>query len=198
MTTESRILPGVTTGGQFAAHTRTEADIALDAIIADRNAFWEPGIIHPSGGYDNIRTDELGNSFYTADGLLHREDGPAVVLGDGTEEWYCEGALHREDDLPASVSSTGEKEWRRYGSQHRDGDKPAVTSPDGNAIYIVDGKLHRGGGKPAVIYPSGHTEWWVDGELHRAVEYGPAKIRSNGESEYWVAGKRVHPEGRDI
>jgi len=28
---------------------------------------------------------------------LHREDGPAVILYDGTKEWYIHGNLHRED-----------------------------------------------------------------------------------------------------
>jgi hypothetical protein len=30
-------------------------------------------------------------------GMLHREDGPAIIHSDGDEFWYKEGMLHRED-----------------------------------------------------------------------------------------------------
>jgi hypothetical protein len=186
-------------GGQFAPDMHDEDRIALEAIIEDRDAFWVPGTMHPAGGYDEIREEEgTGAVFYLLDGRLHREDGPAVELADGTEQYFYEGALHRDDDLPASVLSTGEREWYRYGAQHRDHDLPAVVHPDGTSIYIVDGKLHRGGGQPAVVYPSGHTEWWVDGGLHRDVRYGPAKIRSTGDDEFWVNGKRVSDPHRGV
>ena len=201
----ARVQAGVPTGGRYAARSRAETDIALNrpatgdeaidsalqALVNDRNAFWVPGTTHPQGGYDEVRRDDMGATYHLLDGQLHREDGPAVILGDGTEQWFYEGALHREDDEPASVLSTGEREWYRNGVQHRDDDKPAVIHPDGSTIYIVDGLLHRGGGKAAVAYASGHTEWWVSGDLHRPRQYGPAKIRSTGEEEYWENGKRV-------
>jgi len=188
----ARVHSGSPEAGQFAGSVNDEADIALEALIQDRDAFWAPGSIHSAGGYDNIVVDDtLGSTTYELAGEPHRDDGPAVILADGTEQWYCEGVLHRDDDLPANVSSTGEREWYRYGSQHRDGDKPAVIHPDGSSIYLQDGKLHRGGGNPAVVYSSGHTEWWIEGELHRPHEYGPARIRSNGDEEFWEQGKIV-------
>lgn len=188
-----RVPSGVPAGGRFAAHGRTDADIALDALVADRNAFWEPGTIHPTGGYDKIVVDEqLHSTFYSLDGQLHRLDGPAAILGDGTEEWYHEGALHRDGDQPAFISSTGEMEWRRYGVLHRDGDQPARTSPDGNVEYHMNGELHRGGGLPALARPDGHTEWRINGVLHRPVEYGPALIEADGTATYYENGKKIH------
>lgn len=43
-------------------------------------------------------------------GVLHRLDGPARVLPDGTEEWYRSGLRHR-DDGPALIHPDGSGEW---------------------------------------------------------------------------------------
>lgn len=188
----ARVASGVPAGGRFANQNRTDADIALDALVTGGDSPWEQGTLHPSGGYDKVVTDEqLGNIFYSLDGQLHRLDGPAAILGDGTEEWYYEGALHRDGDQPAYISSTGEREWRQYGTLHRDGDQPAKTSPDGNIEYYMNGQLHRSGGKPALARPDGHTEWRVGGELHRPVEYGPALIESDGTCVYFEHGEKM-------
>ena len=42
--------------------------------------------------------------------ILHREDGPAVILPGAAKIWYCNGKLHREDG-PAIVHSTGVVSW---------------------------------------------------------------------------------------
>jgi len=39
---------------------------------------------------------------YYVDGVLHRENGPAVINNDGSKAWYWKGMLHR-DDGPAIV-----------------------------------------------------------------------------------------------
>lgn len=187
----SRVAAGVPAGGRYASRERSETDIALDALAENRDAYWVPGTIH-SGGYDNVVTDATnGSTFYTLDGELHRVDGPAAILGDGTEEYYYEGALHRDDDQPAMVSSTGEREWRRYGELHRDGDLPARTGSDGEEEYFIAGRLSRAGGRPAVIRPDGRTEWWLNGVRHRPTEYGPALIEADGTETFYEHGKRV-------
>jgi hypothetical protein len=43
-------------------------------------------------------------------GLLHREDGPAIVWNDGTKAWFINGEYHREDG-PAIEWSDGSKFW---------------------------------------------------------------------------------------
>jgi hypothetical protein len=35
-------------------------------------------------------------------GHLHREDGPAIIHANGTEEWWYMGLLHRTDTLQSS------------------------------------------------------------------------------------------------
>lgn len=42
-------------------------------------------------GYIELFTDELGNHRYFLNGLLHREDGPAIVCKSGYKEWYIRG-----------------------------------------------------------------------------------------------------------
>lgn len=41
-----------------------------------------------------------GNEFWTEDGLLHREDGPAVVKADGGMEYWLNG---QRENSPAAV-----------------------------------------------------------------------------------------------
>jgi hypothetical protein len=48
------------------------------------------------------------------DGLLHREDGPAVIGADGYWAWYKRDRFHREDG-------------------------PAICHANGNTFYYLDG-----------------------------------------------------------
>lgn len=47
---------------------------------------------------------------FRVNGKLHREDGPAVIWNDGTENWYQNGRLHREDG-PARTWYDGSTTW---------------------------------------------------------------------------------------
>ena len=51
-----------------------------------------------------------GAQLWKLDGLLHREDGPAVIWPDGGQEWWLNGNLHREDG-PAVIEPDGTQEW---------------------------------------------------------------------------------------
>jgi len=77
-------------------------------------------------------------TFRNTSGLLHREDGPAVIRPSGTEEWWLDGKRHRVDG-------------------------PAYTRPGGLQLWFLYGKFHREDG-PAVINPDGTREWWLSGE----------------------------------
>jgi len=70
------------------------------------------------------------------DGLLQREDGPAVEYADGYKVWYQNGKKHREDG-------------------------PAIECPNGDKAWYQNGRYHRLDG-PAVEYADGNTEWWID------------------------------------
>lgn len=171
--------------GTYTFATRSEPDVNLTT--------WEPGMIHPTGGYDDIEEDAAGNLRYTLDGDLHREDGPAFILIDGTEEWFLEGVRHREDDGPAITTSTGRREFYKYGLLHRDTDEPSVIHPDGTLEYWIRGERHRDGDQPAVCRPDGQTEYWCVGERHRDPANGPALIRADGSEMYFVHGREVQP-----
>ena len=54
--------------------------------------------------------------------------GPAVLLADGTNEWWINGKLHREDG-PAIEYPNGDKFWYKNGKRHRE-DGPAFERSD--------------------------------------------------------------------
>jgi hypothetical protein len=51
-----------------------------------------------------------GAHFYYVNGLLHREDGPAIIEDNGDKFWMQNHMLHRLDG-PASEFADGGKEW---------------------------------------------------------------------------------------
>lgn len=52
----------------------------------------------------------LKSPYFDSEGLLHRQDGPAVEWLGGTKEWYIHGKLHR-DDGPAIIKKDKEEYW---------------------------------------------------------------------------------------
>jgi len=55
-----------------------------------------------------VRPD--GYRAWWSDGLLHRDDGPAIERADGYRSWWRNGKLHR-DDGPAIERADGSCEW---------------------------------------------------------------------------------------
>ena len=51
------------------------------------------------------------------DGIIHKDDGPAVIHVDGTICWYKNGKIHREDG-PAVIEPDGEEEWYLNGIEY--------------------------------------------------------------------------------
>jgi hypothetical protein len=87
---------------------------------------------------DNVTfTNNNGTEEWRLNGVLHRLDGPAVILDDDTEIWYYKGEVHRENG-------------------------PAYIDPIGYKAWYINGKRHRTDG-PAIIYNNGEQEWWIDG-----------------------------------
>lgn len=111
--------------------------------------------------------DYNGIEYWYKDGLLHRDQGPAIVYGN-YKVWYKDGFIHR-DDAPAITWNDKHEEWYRYGKLHRD-DGPAVVKEDGTKEWLKDGVWHRLDG-PAVIYPDGFRYWYKNGKLY--LENGP-------------------------
>lgn len=131
-----------------------------------------------------------GNSFWYVHGKLHRDDGPALVVGK-TECWYRHGVKHRdtEDDLPAETTASGCMFWFRHGLLHRDRNKPAFVTPQASMRY-VEGRLHGEDDEPAVeLYSSKppvvvtERKWYCKGLLHRGDDQ-PAIVTTTMKAWY--------------
>lgn len=122
---------------------------------------------------------------------LHRVEGPALVLADGSSEWYQRGKLHRLSG-PAIIKADGSEEWFLAGKRHRP-TGPALTTADGSKHWYFQGMRHRTAG-PAVIEGK-LIEYYQFGQLHRFS--GPALIcqTNKGERrEWWHYGQFVKGE----
>lgn len=117
-------------------------------------------------------------------GVLHREDGPALVTvnPDGwvSEEWYCHGQTHRVG-APAIIETSAYANpplrYEYYYFEdvlHRD-DGPALYAPSGDGNHVVEyrqhGQLHRTNG-PAYVETDANgkvieQKWYENGVLMR-------------------------------
>lgn len=48
--------------------------------------------------------------WFNENGVLHNENGPAVIKPDNSQFWYYNGQLHREN-FPAIIRANGETEY---------------------------------------------------------------------------------------
>jgi hypothetical protein len=116
--------------------------------------------------YEDIEYKTICDGIYTNDekllsfknGIKHRDGKPAVILKDGTKEWWLYGKRHCSNG-PAMEWTSGSMEWWLDGKRHRD-----------NA--------------PAVI-ASTCSEWWVNGQPHRVD--GPS-YESTHSAEWYIEG----------
>jgi len=77
-----------------------------------------------------------GTKRWKLNGVLHREDGPAMEFVSGTKKWYINGLIHRENG-PAVEQNDGISEWYKQGKRHRI-DGPAWISPISSEWWIND------------------------------------------------------------
>ncbi|MCS4089722.1 hypothetical protein [Rhizobium sp. BK176] len=148
------------------------------------------GVMHREDGPAMVRRPRfVGDDAYEEyrfRGNLHRDDGPALVLGDQSV-WYRHGLEHRVDGPSALIGQ--EREYRQYDRLHRDGG-PAIESP-GLTGWYRHGKEHREDG-PALIYRSSQHHY-RGGLLHRVGE--PAIETDNGFDAYYQNGRLHNPHG---
>lgn len=95
-------------------------------------------------------------------GVLHRENGPALTFRNGAEGYYRDGVPHREDG-PALTFGAGVERVRRRGESPHE-DRVSLAAIDGVEAYFRNGLLHRKGG-PALTFSNGWEFWYHDGEL---------------------------------
>lgn len=111
---------------------------------------------------ESEEAEASNNKRWYRKGLLHRDDGPAVELPDGTKEWWVNGKRHR-DDGPAMICANGSRSWWQNGLLHRD-NGPAMIHGIGAFEWYKNGKLHREDG-PAVEWPEKDLAiWYLDGQ----------------------------------
>ncbi len=92
----------------------------------------------------------------------HRDGGPAIIYGDGTQKWYQNGMYHR-DDGPAIIYAGGRREWYCNGKLHRDDGPALIWTSDVRQMWFQNSKLHREDG-PAIIYEDGTHKWYRNGK----------------------------------
>ena len=95
--------------------------------------------------------------------ILYKENGPAIVLGDGTEIYFTNGVKGRLNG-------------------------PTVVSPTGYQEFWFKGRLGRKDG-PAIIYTDGGQDW-LEGNLYHRTD-GPARVFADGTKQYFYKGKRI-------
>ncbi|MDP3445995.1 MAG: hypothetical protein Q8T08_24305 [Ignavibacteria bacterium] len=59
---------------------------------------------------DGLNIDDMGTKSWYLNGVLHREDGPALIYESGCKLWYLNGLIHREDG-PAIEHGNLELHW---------------------------------------------------------------------------------------
>lgn len=187
--------------------------LPADSVMVESSAYTEVEAAEPCAADEDRsinmpqRINQLGWTEYTdGQGRLHREDGPALIKPNGSQEWYLHGVPHREDG-PACEYATMQM-WMQNGQMHRE-DGPALVG-EGREEYWVNGKLHREDGPalvspslieyrrrgrlhredgPARIIPGVKEEWYVADILHNAL--GPAVKYANGQEEWYIAGDKL-------
>lgn len=82
-------------------------------------------------------TTPAGVQTWYKDGVIHREDGPAIEYPNGAQAWIQNGKLHRLDG-PALIPIKDPGSWYRNGKLHRD-DGPAIEYADGSSEWYIDG-----------------------------------------------------------
>ncbi len=107
--------------------------------------------------------------YWHKDGVLHREDGPAVIHPDGSEEWFVDGMRHRTDGPAYTSGDQKQTMWFYRGHLHCP-DGPALTLVNGTRKWYVYGKRHRTDG-PAIEWFNGDCEYYLNDVLMTEREF---------------------------
>lgn len=114
-----------------------------------------------------------GDIFWTKNGKLHREDGPAFISFCMTG-YYINGNLHREDG-PAKIytgphSKLKKMEWYINGEPHREYGPALIDELSGFEVWMQYGKAHRIDGPAFIdytgefrhVFKKGHEDWYIN------------------------------------
>ena len=67
--------------------------------------------------------------------MLHREDGPAIILSSGSTLYYRDGKLHREDG-PAIEDANGTNEWWLNGKEYTEEEYVMIQFMNGVNVNV--------------------------------------------------------------
>ena len=81
-------------------------------------------------------TDINGTKRWYLNGVLHREDGPAIEMVGGTKKWFINDKCHRIDN-PAIEWCDGSKSWYLNDKRHRL-DGPAYLCYNGEKYWFIN------------------------------------------------------------
>ena len=82
-----------------------------------------------------------GATIWYKNGIVHRDDGPAVELPNGTREWYSEGVRHRDDGPAALISPDGDRRWFEHGKELTESEFNDMRQ---RAINEIGEQFHKG------------------------------------------------------
>jgi hypothetical protein len=85
-----------------------------------------------------VEVDQYHRQHWYQNDKLHRLDGPAVTLADGTQYWYHNGELHRTDG-PAIITPQGQECWYQNGEELTQSEFEARSKPCFGKKVLVDG-----------------------------------------------------------
>lgn len=104
---------------------------------------------------------ENGTTYRYFGGVLHCEDGPAIIRPGGVEEWYYNGRRHRVGG-PAVIRKY-RCEWYCQNKLHRE-DGPAIELVNGDKFWYINDELHRIDGPAYERHSIGIIEWYIRGK----------------------------------
>jgi hypothetical protein len=135
-----------------------------------------------------LNIDEDGSKYWMLpNGILHREDGPAVETSNGVKFWYINGLMHREDGPGIETSDVCcTLYWAANGIEYTEQEhmikfnwksKLTIDHHGTKEWKLPSGKHHREDG-PAIEYASGNKEWYINGIEEYTEQDYKYKIRS--------------------
>lgn len=146
--------------------------------------------------------------FYVKNGKYHRDDGPAILNANGTDDYYFNGFLLSKEQFESIIRNndikeikdlkllvpdiTDEKEAYYTSSKSDLSNKKGAyyTSNDRSITFI---NTERKG--PTYYLYDGSALWYKGKHLHRLD--GPAVIEPNQENQYWIDGKQYNKHDYD-
>jgi hypothetical protein len=84
-----------------------------------------------------VKVHPNGDKEWFLNGMLHREDGPAVECANGDKIWYLNDKCHREDG-PAVEYANGYKSWYLNHKEYTEQEFNEKMNPKAKELSVSD------------------------------------------------------------